>query len=273
MSNTPELRRIRFGRKTMTRGVAFGDAQCPFHDTRSWSLILQFIREFRPHFILNLGDDADCYHWSRYEKSKLERPPGYGNKQWCADLEIEAVHERWDQLKEAAPAQAVFLYCEGNHEQRVEKFYMGKGSDVQTGEDNFYDKFRVAEWWDEYAISFRIGKLMATHGTKTNIWAARTMLQDWGRSVIFGHTHRNCFWSRHTKDGDEHAAWGVPCHCRFDSHYISKPNWSHGFAPIHMSPGGWFDVTIVPIIKHQFCWGSKLYKYRRDMNPKYRERR
>jgi len=248
-------RRFRLRKKPVT-ALVYADGQSPFHDRRTWRLIVDFARRMKPSLIINLGDDADCYHWSSFSKSQQDAPPCA--RRWHADAEITATQDKWEEIREAVP-NARRIYLEGNHEARVRNFFQRNAPDVETKDTDFESVFKVHDWWDYYGLDFNVGKLWFTHGSTYAKYAARQMLEAWGSSVVFGHAHRNLFWSHHLKNGDEHAAWGVPCHMTLDPHYLHRPDWSQGFGWARFALSGWFNMAVIPIIRHRYVFGNGFF--------------
>ena len=247
--------------KKMATAIHIADAQVPFHDRRLWKLVLAFIKQYKPTYLINHGDFAECWHWSHYAKSPLEAPSYLTS--WNADKEIEAVHEAWDELHKASP-NSIFLYTLGNHEDRVARIKKDKLKDTIVKADNFIDLFQADKYWNEivdYGYAIQLGHLFCTHGDTTTMYAAKKMLETWGRCVAFGHTHRHQFWCVNPKGDNIKAAWGLPCLCRLDPHYAVQPNWSWGIGYSKFLPSGNFNLQVLPITSaYNFVFGEKVWE-------------
>jgi len=245
----------------MSTAIHIADMQVPFHDRKSWKLVLSFIKEWKPDFVISHGDAAECYHYGSYDQSPLEKPSYLGA--WNADVEIAEVQKSWKQLHEATP-KSTFLYTLGNHEDRVRRSKMKNNKETIISSDTFVDIFKVHKWWNEiveWGYGIKLGHLWCTHGDTTSLYAARKMLQMWGSCVAFGHCHRNSFWMENPKGDNLRAAWGIPCLCRLDPRFVTQPNWSHGFAFSKFFPSGNFSIQVIPIIGSSwFVFGNKIYK-------------
>lgn len=240
--------------------IHLADGQFPFHDHRLWRLLIRFIHDLQPTFIVNHGDAAECYHWSRYDKNPLDSP--LGCYRWDADAEIGAVQESWTELHDASP-RSKFLYTLGNHEDRVRLYKPRVAASTITRADNFVDLFRANKWWDhicEYGYGIRLGKLWLTHGHTCVEFAAKKMLREWGCSVAFGHTHKMDMKIESPKGDSIRGAWGIPCHCILDPHFVTQPGWIHGFAFSQFAQSGQFSIQVFPIVNHAFVFGKTLYK-------------
>lgn len=242
-------------------GIILADGQKPFHDHRTWNLLLSFIRRWHPTFIINLGDDAECYHWSRYDKSPLDSPLP-PTAAWNADAEIRSVQAEWLRLKKASP-RSTRIYIEGNHEERVRLHPRQMTDPAVTTSDTFASKFAARLYWDHlipYGYACKIGHLWFTHGHTTVEFPAKKMLKEWGSCVAFGHTHRIDSYIAPYKSGHVKGAWSIPCHCRLDPHFTPNPNWLHGFAYAQWAADGTFNLQPIPIIDYRFVFGNVLWK-------------
>jgi len=248
--------------------LLLADLQVPFHDKRAWGLALGAAARIKPTYIIGMGDWADCFWWSSYPKQfGSVRPAGlrYG---WNAAGERRAVWDTWDQIRTASP-ESTFIFLEGNHEERCRRIIQTNAPGSETPDTDFSHVFArqkktISEWWDlvlPYEDALHIGHLWLTHGSTVSEYEAKRMLQNWGTSIAFGHTHRWQFYSRRHKNGEHHAAWGLPCLCDLDAHYLAAPNWCQGFTVVTFSPTGLFHLEIIPILPgYKYVLGQELYK-------------
>lgn len=242
--------------------IVLADAHVPFQDKRALRLALKVASAIQPNYLVTLGDWADCFFWSKYKKKKgILRPPGF-RRHWRADSEVQAVQETWDAAVEACP-DATRIYLQGNHEERVRRITQEMTPDIEGKTTDFEHTFEVLKWWDktyEYEDAVRIGHLWFTHGKLIRVHTAKCMLERWGTSVCFGHTHRWSFYSRRTKNGEHHGAFEVPCLCDLDAHYLAGPDWCQGFAVVHWVRSGLYDCRVVPILPgHKCIYDGQLF--------------
>lgn len=261
-----ELRLIEVPRG-MSTAVIFGDGHKPFHDVRAWNLILKLIAEWHPTYVICLGDDADCYHWSSFTQSRYDHPGHL--RSWNAGEEQAAVWAEWDRMKAASPRSHRIYTC-GNHEKRVAANKRSKSPETELPGDNFVGVFKAEKWWNEIVTDDGDGIALAangkplmwfTHGDTAAKSALNIMEDKWGASVVFGHTHRLGVKGARTKDGKQRLFYNVPCHQILTPRYMTKPNWLQGFAF-----GKFFgkdehcDIQIFPFTNHRFSFGHKVYK-------------
>ncbi len=247
--------------KHLATAVIFADGHKPFHDVRAWNLILKFIAKWRPTYVVSLGDDADCYHWSSFTKSRYEHPAYL--RRWDAETERAAVWAEWDRVRAASP-RSKRIYIAGNHEERVIKNMRSKSPETELEGDDFVGVFQVAKWWHyivpKWKEGIKLGKLRLTHGHTASKYAVVRMLEQWGTNVVFGHTHKRREWSHRNRDGVEYGSWNVPCHQRLDPGYAKYPDWTHGFAFAKFLPNGTFNLQIIPLVGYRFLFGDKGYR-------------
>ncbi len=163
---------------------------------------------------------------------------------------------------------AKFFLLEGNHEERIERLldvfpeFQGK----LEVEKCLRLKERNIKWvraWSKGEL-YRIGKATFTHGLYTNTYHAKKMVDAFGQSIFYGHTHDIMEIPRtHKGRSDLIVGQSIGCLCEYDQSYMKgKPsNWQQGFMVLHKFPNGNYTYYIVRIIDHQFIGpDGVLYK-------------
>ena len=71
------------------------------------------------------------------------------------------------------------------------------------------------------------------HGDRTTKWCTRQQLERFGKSCMFGHTHRVQNWCKRDLKATE-AAWTIGCLCDLEPHYGDSQavDWAQGFVVI-----------------------------------------
>jgi hypothetical protein len=88
------------------------------------------------------------------------------------------------------------------------------------------------------------------------------MLETYGKSSMFGHTHKVQNWTGRNLKGQE-ASWNIGCLCDVNPHYMPFANWHQGFAVVywHQTGDGWlYDVNQVRIHNGRSIFQGKSYK-------------
>lgn len=249
--------------------LVWGDVHFPFQSEAAVFILKQVAADVSPELLINLGDTYDFYSISDYrppkdEEKDLQRTLNLGTKHLAEMLEI------------AEPDRAVFLG--GNHEDRWTRMMLKAREDIRFRELLKVPKikrsldFQEIIGFDELGYEYRpykeskpfvLGdKLVVMHGHYANKYAARKHLDDFGLSVLFGHTHRIQSFTRRDIRGQE-AGFNIGCLCDLQPHYDeAQTDWHNGFALVDFAEidgEPYFDVTQVRIHDGKAVVGSAVY--------------
>ena len=100
--------------------VAIPDVHIPFQDDVAVRAVFGFIESFQPDYIIQIGDLLDCYALSSWDKSAERRLLTFQDE---VDLGVTFLAD----LRDMCPS-ATIIYCEGNHEHRLEKLRAAQSS-------------------------------------------------------------------------------------------------------------------------------------------------
>jgi predicted phosphodiesterase len=177
----------------MKRVVVISDVQAPFEDKRALKNVIQFVGEYQPDEVIQIGDLVDYpapSRWSAGTKAEFE-----GNVIRDSEYTKENFLE---------PLRAVYSgpvgILEGNHDERPAK-YLASKAPALAAEDTFYRFENLLDF-----AAYDVRKLqpyynfapgwVAIHGHESpglNNVAGRTAAakaKKAGVSVVMGHTHR-----------------------------------------------------------------------------------
>lgn len=203
------------------------DLHIPHHDA---PLIQEIARFNRSHFkathILFLGDVLDFEYISRFsEKDVKARFSSTVPRDMATLATIVAAFK---------PAKAVLL--EGNHEHRLNTLlaqYPSLGMDLAAYLKYCHVPIDKLVWsWSRGEV-WEAGPYTFVHGLYHGVNHARRMLEAYGRTIIYGHTHDMAsFTAYHLPGAEPHFAQSCGCLCRYDLAYMrGQPSrWQHGFA-------------------------------------------
>ena len=233
-----ELRRVLF----------IPDCHVPFHDLKSWGVMLRAAQVLQPHVLVLLGDFADFYAASFHDKD----PRRINNIPW----ECERVNEALDQLDTLGASEKI--YCSGNHEHRLDRL-LAKAVPQLVGWKGLSvpEAFRLTErgWrWVPYQDTCRVGKLHVTHDLNRSGQNAHRHAGDKFRgSALIGHTHAMELSVVGGIDG--HSAlramfgWlGNYEDLDYRHHAVARAEWVHGFGVGYLEASGVCHVQPVPIV-------------------------
>lgn len=240
----------------LEKHVNIGDTHGVFVDQPVWAAVLDFVRDFAPDQVNLLGDIADFYGISRFDKDP--------NRQVRLQNEIDFTREViLAEVRRAAPAARI-LWRLGNHEERLEKYIRTRAPEFASlraldlaslfGTDDL--DILVCE------EDIQVGHVELTHGhmvRKHSGYTAKAMLDEYGSSVIHNHTHRLGAIYKTDRSGP-HVAFENGCLCRMDPEYIAgTPNWQHGFSVGWVLPDGRFHFEQIAVVDSAFVYGGKWF--------------
>lgn len=231
----------------------WSDVHFPFQDDSSLCVMMQIAEDFQPDILVAGGDFFDFFELSDHRAPKdiepdIQETLNQGVAHLAAMRGIKSVKEAW--------------FLGGNHEDRWDRMMEKTRRDVRFRELLKIPSIRAAMEFEEIVGFDELGYeyipyvesrplvidgLVFTHGDRTNKHVAMSMVQKYGKSVIFGHMHRiQNFTQRDLKGQD--AGWCVGCLCTLDPHYSIMADWHQGFVTVTFS-NGLFNVEQVRIHK------------------------
>lgn len=251
--------------------VIVSDTQYPWIDEPAEQAVMSYIKDTKPKRVIQIGDFVDAYYASSYlKKEEPDQRPIAGD-------EVRLVREKAKEWKALAPRAEWFL-IEGNHEERMRRYLESKAPELRTldefAPENLFG-FTDAGWnyVKPYGNGMWVGLpggLWATHGNLARKWSGYSarghVIEQYGHSVIHGHTHRlgSFYHTNRSIDGAERVVAGfeVGCLCSTSSTpgATAVRDWQHGFASVWVSTTSpRFQVELIPIVDGEFLIDGKSY--------------
>ncbi|MAG59905.1 hypothetical protein CMO96_03910, partial [Candidatus Woesebacteria bacterium] len=109
----------------------------------------------------------------------------------------------------------------------------------------------------------KMGKLALIHGAYVCVHHAKKHLQQYGMSIMYGHTHDIQRFT-HTRHDNSIGAWSMGCLKKMDAEnneWLSGRlvNWGHAFAIVDLWENGNFKVEVVEIVNGKTTvWGQAI---------------
>jgi len=215
--------------------------------------IKPFIKDFKPHEIILLGDFLDCTSVSAWLKNKKRKTE---NKRLLK--EYDRGNEELDFL---AKYSKQITYLEGNHENWVER-YIDENPNVE-GLLELPKKLHLTKRdikWFKLNTLYRKGKAFFTHGIFYNKYHAWKHLITYGCCIVYGHSHNAQTHMMNMKMQEPIMAYGLGCLCDHEPDFLKgKPaNWLNQFG-VFMLNGktGRFNLYPVNITANKFIWNKE----------------
>ncbi len=240
------------------------DIHTPYEDKRSLLAVEKMMADHRFDTYLLIGDfvDLDCI--SSHNKNNLRAVEG---KRLMLDYQHAGeVLDRHQKIIRANNKQAEFVYIEGNHEHRIERYIDANPAiegmfEVPTALEFGRRKIKWVPFWSKGAVH-TIGKATFIHGRYTNDHHAKKHIQRYGCNVFYGHLHDVQSYSAEMMgEGNTLVGQSLGCLCLPQKYMQGAPDrWQQAFAVFEFFPDGLFTYNVVRIFKHRFIYNGKVYE-------------
>ena len=224
------------------------------------ALVCQFIRDFKPEYIIHIGDlmDYECL----MGKMKTKYPSFDGADMKSLATEYEACAKQISMINQAAPKNCKKIFLKGNHEHRADMLIKKNPEFKEILE---MEQHLELQGWQimPYLQKVKLGKLNFIHGEFYGTHPVKKHLEVYQKNVVFGHTHAI---EQSTKPSPmrEIPIWGAMagCLCSVNADYMRNKSSraEHGFAyGWFEKDSGDFDVMIKRIIRGKFWAEGRRY--------------
>lgn len=246
------------------RLLALPDIHTPYEDRRSLLAVEKFMADYRFDTYLLIGDflDFDCI--SSHNQNNLRAVEG---KRLMLDYEHAGkVLDRHQAIIRANNPDAEFVYIEGNHENRIERYVDANPAlegmvEVPTALEFGGRNIKWIPYWSKGKV-YKYGKATFIHGRYTNDFHAKKHVQRYGCNIFYGHLHDVQTYSAEMMgEGNTLAGQSLGCLCLPQKYMQGAPDrWQQAFAVFEFFPDGLFTYNVIRIFKHRFIYNGKVYE-------------
>jgi len=243
------------GRDNFKCGVAFGDLHVPEHDAACVDILVDFIKDFQPDYLLNMGDGMDFGLISFFNNRK---PRLIENRRLRG--EYTQYQNILDRLSEAA-GNCEEILARGNHENRLPRYldmYPVLEGVIEMEENLDLDRYTLLD----YNEAFNIGEMWFGHGEYYNKWHAAKNVSIFGRQIFTWHVHTNqVFTLTSMVNAMPRQGVSIGCLCNKNPEYNrGKANaWLHQFMYFYVFEDGTFTYYTPSIINNRCVINGKVY--------------
>ncbi len=243
-----------------TRYVQINDLHFP--DSIDLTGIFQFVKDFKPDYILEVGDiiqNTPFSHWERAVPGQFKQLPD------PQEYYEECIEGYYKPMREAADG-AKRVHWIGNHE------FWSQRAVMQIPEGQGYWEIwnnigqDLVDLWVPSKKLANLGKLHFLHGDykASKSTHAKQMLMMFLRNIRYGHWH-DISEASYSSPVDQKERWTArSCGClqKLNPNFMENQphNWIHAFSYGVVTPSGLFWDTTVKIIDGQFWAEGKMYK-------------
>ena len=203
-------------------------------------------KALKPHGIIYLGDVTEMSSLSHFDSNKQRKMEGRRYRR-----DIDSTRTLLDRHSKFAKE---FIYCIGNHEQRVET-YLDYHPECEETMDYVRDTGLVERGMEviPYNRVKKLGKALFTHGHITTKYHAASMAQLYQRSIFYGHTH-DCQSHSVVSPVDfkeVRMAESLGCLCGLNPAWLrGRPNrWVNAVSLFYLKDNGEFNLSRHIIIR------------------------
>lgn len=251
---------------TLYRVIILPDTHIPWQDTKSLAAVENFMADYKWDEYVHLGDLLDFDMISKFNADLLRQ---LETRRILKDYDIaNDFLDRHQSIVRKNNKEAKFTLLQGNHEDRMERFLdkAPQFAGLLEVETNLRLAERGVKWvrsWTDGDLH-RIGKLNFSHGLYTNKYHASKMVDSFGVSVVYGHTHDSQSYGKSMR-GKNKVIKATSLGFLADENKLkymrNRPNnWSQAFGIADIRPDGNFNLLVVDIINHQFSVNGRIYK-------------
>jgi len=248
------------------RAIVLPDLHVPYQDDKTLKAVEKYMTDNTWDYYILLGDfmDLDCI--SSHNKNNLRQVEG---KRIWEDYRIgNSILDRHQKIIKKKNPKAKFIYIEGNHEYRIERYIDANPQlegmvEFEIGLNLKERGFKIVRSYTKGDV-FKLGKAMFHHGQYITKYHANKMAEAYDGSVFYGHTHDVQQYSRVTFGSDNTTVGqSLGCLCKYEQSYMQKrpSKWQHAFGVFSFEKTGHFTYYVPLIFKHKFTdMNGKVYK-------------
>lgn len=238
------------------KSIVLSDIHFDSADEKHVSLMMKFMRDFKPNTIFLNGDIIDLPSISSYAKNPET------TKSFKEDVDRSITFLR--QLRKEN-SKARIIYLSGNHEFRLQSYLIQNAPDLFP----FVRLERILglkelqiEWVAGHTKEtwIKYGDLYIGHFDSVKKDAGTTALhvmKEKGVSVLQGHVHRVGLTAKRFLNRTNYG-YENPCLASFDVDYVKDPNWQSGATVIYFDDGAHWAYPII-IKDNSFVFEGKKY--------------
>lgn len=248
--------------------VVAGDRQIPYQDKDACRLLLKFLRELQPDEYIENGDLLDLATLSKYAQVP--------NREEKLEEQLQEGGYVLQDLREAMPNARIRL-IEGNHDFRLKSYLINKARELYGLHGRIFREYlqldkqqieyvessnNMARWSGVWLKIPRTEVYVGHYNrvSKHSAYTAKTLIDDYGVSIVQNHTHRAGFYLKSYVDGRQLFGVENGCLCSMQQPYSQFSNWQHAFTILWITDEGRVFPELIWMQNYQFYYQGKLWK-------------
>lgn len=245
------------------RVVVQPDTHVPEHDVKALKAFNEFIKYYKPHGFINIGDFMEMNsvsHWPSNSPSPRRITP-----------EIKEARLVLDEIDKNLGSTCVMKkFIMGNHEDWLNQYLTAKVPELFDGLEDIGVSLKIENFlqlkergYDVIPINeiLNMGEAHFIHGYYTGTNHAKKHLDVFGVNIYYGHLHDVQAYSGISVKGI-HEAMSLGCLRTLDASFLKgRPNnWLHAFGVFEFRKDGSYTRYVPIIIDGEFSFNGKIFK-------------
>jgi len=234
-------------RAKLKRWLIWPDTHAPYHDEEAVEALFRDAAAWKPDGIVMLGDLWDFYQASTFPKDPDRK-----------ERLVDEVKSGQQILRRAAKLAKSRIFCEGNHERRLEKFVSQQAPTLHGLVPSVRDLVGTEWKFHPYGAVAMLSPLVgASHDFgKSGPGSYLQTLREYGHGAIHGHTHAlGCAYGG-TVDGARHAVMAAGHladveKCDYMHVWKARRDWTKGCGAVYIGDNDYY-LRPVPYIGGRF---------------------
>jgi predicted phosphodiesterase len=245
------------------RIIILPDTHIPDHNEHAINAVIQFILDWKPDYLIHLGDLCDFASLSRFRVASAAELKGFAH-------EVKETNKFLDLLDQILPTRCKKVITLGNHDQRPEIYALNNWdasamkllgmSKLPCAPQIFNLKERG---WKvvPYGSIYTLGKANFTHGYFINKYHAQKTVSRFFKNIYYGHTHDVQSHCVVGMDGLPVEAMSLGTLQRTNPIWLrgTPVSWVPSFSTMYLYSGGKYNLYPTKIINGGFVAEGKYY--------------
>ena len=243
--------------RSLKKGVALFDIHSPEQNNACMNIVFEFLKDFKPDYLVLGGDQLDLNCISHHNKGKVRLTENARLKKDYRKFQKDIL----DRLESSIPKGCKKYFMIGNHEYWVERLVDDnpqlEGLVEVEGNLNL-DKYTVIP----FNKVLTIGEINFIHGIWTNKYHAEKNIRIYNKNIFSGHLHTNQVFTVVSPINNlPRQGVSVGCLCNKNMDYMhEKPSaWMHQFMYWYELEDGTFRYYLVTILNGIAIINGKVY--------------
>lgn len=247
-------------KKTTTRikrGVALFDIHYPEHNIKCLNIVFEFLKDFKPHYVVLGGDQLDFGCISHHNKGKVRLTENARLKRDYRGFQTDII----DKLNKYTSSRCEKYFMIGNHEYWIDRLLDDNPQleGLVEIENNLDLKgYKIIP----FNSSLSIGEINFIHGIWASKYHAEKNIRIYNKNIFSGHVHTNQVFTVVSPINNlPRQGVSVGCLCNKNMQYMyKKPSaWINQFMYWYELEDGTFRYYLATILNGIAIINGKVY--------------